>query len=314
MSGKPQDAGADFRDLAFKAIALGSAALVILLMVGFFIQLLIHSEPAIAKFGLKFIWTDEWDPVRQEFGAASAIYGTLVTTVIAMAIAIPTSFLIAMFLVELAHPTVGKIIGQAIDLLAAVPSIIYGMWGLFVFIPFMQTAVQPFLAETLHLNALPFFKGPPMGFGLLTSGIVLAFMVLPFVSAVMRDVFKMVPSVVKESAYGTGATTWEVTLDVTMRYGMQGLLGAIFLGLGRAIGETMAVLFIIGNTPEVSASLFSSGTTISAILANKFGEAEGLYKSVLFELGLILLVITFGIQIVAQYWLNKVRKSAGGGL
>lgn len=314
MGGKAQSAGTDFKDVAFKALALGSAALVIILMVGFFLQLLVHSEPAIAKFGLKFIWTDEWDPVKLEFGAASAIYGTIVTTAIAMAIAIPTSFLIAMFLVELAHPLVGKVIGQAIDLLAAVPSIIYGMWGLFVFIPFMQTVAQPFIAETLHLGGLPFFSGPPMGFGLLTAGVVLAFMVLPFISAVMRDVFKMVPPVVKESAYGAGATTWEVTVDVTMRYGMQGLLGAVFLGLGRAIGETMAVLFIIGNTPEISASLFSSGTTISAILANKFGEAEGVYKSALFELGLILLVITFAIQIVAQYWLNKVRKSAGGGL
>jgi len=314
MDVKAQNKGSDFKDMAFKALSLGSAALVILLMVGFFLQLLIHSEPAMAKFGLKFIWTDEWDPVKLDFGAASAIYGTLVTTVIAMAISVPVSFLIAMFLVELAPPSVSRVIGQAIDLLAAIPSIIYGMWGLFVFIPFMQITIQPFLAETLHLNVLPFFKGPAMGFGLLTSGIVLAFMVLPFISAVMRDVFRMVPPVVKESAYGAGATTWEVTLDVTMRYGMQGLLGAVFLGLGRAIGETMAVLFIIGNTPEVSASLFSSGTTISALLANKFGEAEGIYKSVLFELGLILLVITFGIQMVAQYWLNKVRKSAGGGL
>ncbi len=314
MNGKAQECRSDFKDIAFKALSYGSAALVILLMVGFFVQLLIHSEPAISKFGLKFIWTDNWDPVKLEFGAASAIYGTVVTTVIAMALAVPTSFLIAMFLVELAPPTLSKIIGQAIDLLAAVPSIIYGMWGLFVFIPFMQTTFQPFLAETLHLDVLPFFKGVPMGFGLLTAGIVLAFMILPFISAVMRDVFRMVPPVVKESAYGTGATTWEVTTDVTMRYGLQGLLGAVFLGLGRAIGETMAVLFIIGNTPEISASLFSSGTTISAILANKFAEAEGIYKSVLFELGLILLVITFAIQIFAQLWLNKVRRSAGGGL
>jgi len=311
---KEQQARTCFHDVLFRCLAFGSAALVILLMVGFFLQLLIHAQPAIAKFGVNFIWTDEWDPVRLEFGAASAIYGTLVTTVIAMLIAVPTSFLIAMFLVELAHPMVGRVIGQAIDLLAAIPSIIFGMWGLFVFVPFMQTVVQPFLADTLHLGVLPFFKGAPMGFGLLSAGVVLAFMVLPFVSAVMRDVFRMVPSVVKESAYGTGATTWEVTTDVTLRYGLQGLLGAVFLGLGRAIGETMAVLFIIGNTPEVSVSLFSSGTTISAILANKFGEAEGIYKSALFELGLILLVITFAIQIVAQYWLNKVRKSAGGGL
>lgn len=314
MKGGAEATGSDFKDAAFKALALGSALLVIFLMAGFFIQLLAHSSPAIAKYGLKFVWSDCWDPVKQEFGAAGAIYGTLITTVIAMAIAVPASFLIAMFLVELAHPLVGRIAGQAIDLLAAVPSIIYGMWGLFVFVPFMQSSVQPFLAETLRLDALPFFKGPAMGFGLLTAGIVLAFMILPFVSAVMRDVFRMVPPVVKEAAYGTGATTWEVTCDVTMRYGMQGLLGAVFLGLGRAIGETMAVLFIIGNTPEISISLFGSGSTISSLLANKFGEAEGLCKSALFELGLILLAMTFVIQVVAQYWLNRVRKSAGGGL
>ncbi len=314
MKTKEQAARTGLHDALFRALALGSAALVVLLMLGFFVQLLIHSQPAIAKFGLQFIWTDEWDPVKLEFGAASAIYGTLVTTLIAMAIAVPASFLIAMFLVELAHPAVARVVGQAIDLLAAIPSIIFGMWGLFVFVPFMQTVVQPFLADTLRLGGLPLFKGAPMGFGLLTSGVVLALMVLPFISAVMRDVFKMVPAVVKESAYGAGATTWEVTTDVTLRYGLQGLLGAVFLGLGRAIGETMAVLFIIGNTPEISVSLFGSGATISSLLANKFGEAEGVCKSALFELGLILLVITFAIQIVAQLWLNKVRKSAGGGL
>ena len=229
-----------------------------------------------------------------------------------MLIAVPFSFLIALFLVELANPLLGKIIGQAIELLAAIPSIIYGMWGLFVFVPFMQNYVQPFLADTLKLRFLPFFQGPQTGFGILTAGIVLALMILPFISAVMRDVFKMVPPVLKESAYGCGATTWEVTYDVTMKYGMQGLLGAVFLGLGRAVGETMAVLFIIGNTPRLSMSLFESGTTISATLANNFAEAGGLFKSVLFEMGLVLLLITFLIQVAAQFWLNRVRSRFGG--
>lgn len=301
-------------DRIFKLSALLSALLVVALMAGFFFQLFYHSIPSIKAFGIRFIWSNEWDPVNNVYGAASAIYGTILTTAIAMLIAVPLSFVIALFLVELANPFISKVMGQAIDLLAAIPSIIFGMWGLFVLVPLMQNYVQPFLANTLHLNVIPFFDGPQMGFGFLTAGLVLALMILPFISAVMRDVFRMVPQVVKESAYGAGATTWEVTFDVTMKYGMQGLLGAVFLGLGRAIGETMAVLFIIGNTPKISASLFESGTTISATLANNFAEASGVFKSVLFELGLILLVISFLIQVAAQYWLNRVRKKAGGGL
>jgi phosphate transport system permease protein len=305
-------------DAVFKFITVISAFIVIALMAGFFFQLLWHSLPSIQKFGIPFLYSDQWDPVRNEYGAASAIYGTLVTTVIAMVIAVPLSFVIAMFLVELAHPLISKVMGQAIDLLAAIPSIIFGMWGLFIFVPFMQNYIQPFLADVLHLKSIPFigelFRGPKMGFGMITAGVVLALMILPFISAVMRDVFRMVPHVVKESAYGCGATTWEVTVDVTMKYGLQGLIGAVFLGLGRAIGETMAVLFIIGNCPKVSASLFAPGTTISATLANNFAEAGGIFKNVLFELGLILLVITFLIQVAAQYWLNRVKKSAGGGL
>ncbi|OGV52404.1 MAG: phosphate ABC transporter permease subunit PstC [Lentisphaerae bacterium GWF2_52_8] len=301
-------------DSLFHWLTMASALMIIVLMISFFAQLLWYSLPSIREFGWGFVLSQEWDPVRNLYGAAGAIYGTLVTTLIAMLIAAPLSFGIALFLVEFAPPYLSRVLGQAIDLLAAVPSIIYGMWGLFVFVPIMQKHVQPFLADTLGLKALPFFSGPQMGFGLLTSGIILALMILPFISAVMRDVFRMVPPVVKESAYGTGATTWEVTADVTTRYGMQGLLGALFLGLGRAIGETMAVLFIIGHVQQVSFSLFAPGTTISATLANNFAEAEGISKSVLFELGLILLVISFLIQIAAQYWLNKVRRSTGGGL
>lgn len=299
-------------DKIFFVITLISAFLVLALMTGFFIELTIHSIPAIKKFGAAFLFSSEWDPVKNVYGAASAITGTLATTAIAMLIAVPLSFLIALFLVELANPLLGKIIGQAIELLAAIPSIIYGMWGLFVFVPFMQNYIQPFLADTLKLNVLPFFQGPQTGFGIFTAGIVLALMILPFICAVMRDVFKMVPPVLKESAYGCGATTWEVTYDVTMKYGMQGLLGAVFLGLGRAVGETMAVLFIIGNSPRLSMSLFESGTTISATLANNFAEAGGLFKSVLFEMGLVLLVITFLIQVAAQFWLNRVRSKFGG--
>lgn len=309
--GSPQN----FSDLLFKWITFLCALVIILLMLGFFVQLSWHSMPAIKKYGLEFLFSDAWDPVRDNYGAGSAIYGTLVTTIIAMLFAVPLSFLTALFLVELAHPVLSMVIGQAIDLLAAVPSIIFGLWGFFVLVPIMQKYIQPFLANTLGLGVLPLFQGPPMGIGYLTAGLVLALMILPFISAVMRDVFRMVPPVVKESAYGTGATTWEVAFNVTARYGLNGLLGAVFLGLGRAVGETMAVLFIIGSTHEISASLFKSGTTISATLANNFAEAEGgIFKNVLFELGLILLVISFLIQLIAQYWLNHVRKKTGGGL
>ena len=304
----------DLGDRVFKGITLLSGGLIIVLMAGFFIQLVWQSLPAIERYGFDFLFSSDWDPVKEQYGAATSIYGTLVSTLIAMVIAVPLAFVISLFLVELAPPTISKVMSQALDLLAAVPSIIFGMWGLFVFAPFMQDYVQPFLADTLGLGATPLFDGEQMGIGIFTAGIILALMILPFMSAVMRDVFRMVPSVVKEAAYGAGATTWEVTKDVTLRYGMQGFLGAVFLGLGRAIGETMAILFVIGNTPQIKSSLFSSGTTISSTLANNFAEADGIFQSVLFELGLILLIISFAIQVVAQMWLNKVRKSTGGGL
>lgn len=311
----PETAGrASLPDRIFRIAAIASAGLAILLTLAFFVQLAWHSVPAFREFGLRFFWSTEWDSAEMKFGAACAIYGTLITTVIALLIAVPTAFLTALFLVEIAPPAISRVFGCALDLLAAIPSVIYGMWGLFVFVPFMQNRVQPFLTDTLHLGVIPLFDGPMTGFGFLTAGIVLALMSLPFMSAIMRDVFRMVPPVVKESAYGIGATTWEVAKDVTMRYGMQGLLGAVFLGLGRAVGETMAVLFIIGNSETISASFYESGATIASVLANKFAEAEGLAKSSLFALGLILLCITFSIQIFAQIWLNKVRRNAGGGL
>ncbi len=293
---------------------MACGVLVLLLMVGFFVELGYNSLPSIRKFGAAFLFSNEWNPVTQEFGAASSIFGTVVSTIIAMLLAVPLSFVIAFFLVELAPPKISKVISEALDLLAAIPSIIYGMWGLFVFAQVMQDYVQPLLGKTLGF--LPLFRGPPMGIGILTSGIILALMILPFISAVMRDVFKMVPPIVKESAYGVGATKWEVCVNVTARYGLQGMIGATFLGLGRAIGETMAVTFVIGNAHRISPSLFESGNTIASTLANEFAEAVStpLFKSVLLELGLILLAMSLAFQVVAYFWLRNVRKSSGGGL
>ncbi len=301
-------------DNFFKGLTFLCALLIVVIMTTLFIQLFYQSVPTIRKFGLEFFWSKKWDPVNLEFGALSSIYGTIVTSVIAMLIAVPLSFVIALFLVEIAGPKVKAIVSQALDLLAAIPSIIYGMWGLFIFAPFMQDHVQSFLMK--YLGFLPFFKGIPMGIGMLTSGLILALMILPFISAVMRDIFQMVPPVVKESAYGVGSTTWEVSYHVTMKYGLQGVLGAVFLGLGRAIGETMAITFVIGNGYTVSASLFDPANTIASTLASQFSEAvsQPIFKSTLMELGLVLFIVTFGIQVAAQWWLNRIRLSSGGGL
>lgn len=300
-------------DIAFKWIAAISAGLVLLVMAGIFFELIRNSHLSISKFGLGFLTSMKWNPVTQEFGAASSIFGTLVSTAIAMIIAVPLSVVIALFLVELAHPTLSKIAGGAIELLAAIPSIIYGMWGLFVFAPFMSDYIQPFLGD--YLGFLPLFRGPPMGIGMLTAGIILALMILPFISSVMRDVFRMVPSVVKESGYGMGSTVWETTRKVTVKYGLQGLLGACFLGLGRAIGETMAVTFVIGNKHHISASLFDASNSIASTLANEFAEAaEPIYLHALVELGLVLFIMTFTLQVIAHLWLKKVKKSMGRGL
>ncbi len=303
----------------FKWFTICCAALVLLIMAAMFLQLVWNARLAIGHFGISFLWTDQWDPATHQYGALSSIYGTLVSTIIAMVIAVPMSVVIALFLVELAHPVVAKIVGTAIELLAAIPSIIYGMWGLFVFAPIMAEKVQPFLQETLGLEKVPgigkLFTGAPMGIGMLTAGLILALMILPFISAVMRDVFAMVPSVVKESAYGMGSTTWEVTRKVTLRYGIQGIIGACFLGLGRAIGETMAVTFVIGNAHNISLSLYDPGSSIASTLANEFAEAsEPIYLHSLIYLGLVLLVMTFVIQVLAQWWVRRLKKSMGAGL
>ena len=303
----------NFREWLFRATAVICASSVIIIMAGMALSLIIKSYPAMEAFGFSFLSDAEWNPVTNHFGALSSIYGTTVSTIIALVIAVPLSLGVAIFLVELSHPLISKFVGYAVELLAAIPSIIYGMWGLFVFAPFMADHVQPLLGK--YLGFLPLFQGPPMGIGMLTAGIILALMILPFISAVMRDVFAMVPKVVKEAAYGTGATLWEVVSKVTVKYGAKGLLGAVFLGLGRALGETMAVTFVIGNKHKIDASLFSAGNSIASTLANEFTEAsEALYLSSLFKLGLILFGITILIQIIAQLWIAKAVKGAGGGV
>jgi phosphate transport system permease protein len=299
-----------FGDKVFKIVAIAMAAFVILIMIGLLLELIQGSGLALKKFGLGFLKSSEWNPVTENFGALSSIFGTFVSTMIAMLIAVPLGLLISIFLVEIAHPMLSKPAGAAIELLAAVPSIIFGMWGLFVFAPYMADHIQPFLND--KLGFIPLFQGPPIGIGMLSAGIILALMILPFISSVMRDVFKMVPPVLKESAYGMGSTTWEVTRKVTVRYGIKGLIGASFLGLGRAIGETMAVTFVIGNKHSISLSLFDPGNTIASTLANEFAEAsEPLYLSSLIYLGLTLFVMTLIVQVFAQLWLKRVHKKMG---
>ncbi len=298
----------------FRSLTAISAFSVLVILSLMFILLIYNSRLAIAKFGFDFIFSAEWNPATHEYGALSSMYGTLISTVIAMAIAVPMSVVIALFLVEMAHPAVAKVVGGAIELLAAIPSIIYGMWGLFVLAPFMSDHVQPFLIDTF--GELPvigtLFSGAPMGIGLLTAGIILALMILPFISSIMRDIFIMVPTQTRESGFGMGSTTWEVTRKITLRYGIKGMVGACFLGLGRALGETMAVTFVIGNSHEISASLMNAGNSIASTLANEFAEAsEPIYLHSLMMLGVILLAMTFVIQLSAQLWVNRIRKGMG---
>jgi len=297
-------------DALFRAAALSCAALVCLLMAGLFVELTRNSMLSIHAFGLGFLTSSTWNPVTGDFGALSSIYGTLVSTAIALLIAVPLSVATALFLVKLAPPGLARWVRQGVELLAAIPSIIYGMWGLFVFAPYMADHVQPLLKDVLGFT--PLFEGPTMGIGMLTAGIILALMVLPFTTAVMRDVFKMTPPVLEEAAYGMGSTTWETVRRVTIPHSIQGLAGGVFLGLGRAIGETMAVTFVIGNNHRLSASLFAAGNSIASTLANEFTEAsEPLYRSSLIELGLVLLVITFLIQVVAHLWLRRLGRASG---
>ncbi len=297
-------------DTIFKAICYGCAALAALLMLAFFIQLAVSGADAWRIFGPGFLISSEWDPAADRYGALPAVTGTLLTTLIALLIALPLAFSAALYLVD-ARPTIGGIMSQAIDLLAAIPSVIYGMWGLFVLAPLMQRHVQPFLVNKLHLDALPFVSDSYNGFGILTAGIILSIMILPYICAVMRDVFRMTPAVLRESAYGIGCTGYEVAKDIVLRYGVRGIMGGVFIGLGRALGETMAVLFVIGNLTSMPHGIFDSATTISATLANNFAEADGLQRSALFALGMILLAMSFGIQVLAQYYLHATGAGRG---
>lgn len=300
-------------DKLFRTVCLSCAALIALLTVGIFLQLGIHSSDAWSKFGLSFITSDAWDPATDTYGALANIVGTLLTTGIALLIAIPLAFVSALFVTE-APAWISRILSQCLDLLAAIPSVIYGMWGLYVLVPLVDKVVLRLIDEHRLLD-IDFFRlllgETCYGMSFLTAGLILALMILPYMSAVMRDVFRMTPPMLRESAYGIGCTRWEATRDVVMRYGIRGLLGGIFIGMGRALGETMAVLFVIGNIMEMPDGLLSSGTTIAATLACNFAEADGMQRSALFALGLILLLMSFGIQILSQYYLHLTRKKRG---
>jgi len=300
-------------EVAFRSATLAAAILVLMILGGVTISLIHGSWPALSHFGLSFVTRQVWNPVTEKFGALAAIYGTLVTSTIAMVIAVPVGFGIALFLTELCPPILKRPIGVAVELLAAVPSIIFGIWGLFVLAPLLQRHVQPWLIE--HAGAIPgigaLFKGPPFGIGILTAGFVLAIMVLPFIAATVRDVFDTVPAMLKESGYGLGATKWEVIWHVVVPHSRAGIVGGVMLGLGRALGETMAVTFVIGNAHRISSSLLAPGTTISSAIANEFTEAVGdLYTSSLIALGLLLFLITFAVIAAAQAMLRRLERRA----
>ncbi|WP_296742097.1 phosphate ABC transporter permease subunit PstC [Mesorhizobium sp.] len=301
-------------DAIFRALTKAAAILVLVLLGGVAISLIAGSWPALSTFGFSFVTSEAWNPVTEKFGALAPIYGTIITSAIAIVIAVPIGIGIAVFLTELCPRPLRRPIGMAVELLAGIPSIIYGIWGLFVFAPFLQTTVQPFIIWLFKgipgLNSL--FAGPPYGIGLLTSSLILAIMVLPFITSITKDVFDTVPAVLKESAYGIGCTTWEVTRRVVIPYTRVGIMGGVMLGLGRALGETMAVTFVIGNAHRISASLFAPATTISATIANEFTEAVGdLYTSSLVSLGLILFIITFIILAIARYMLLRLDSRTG---
>ena len=301
-------------DIVFERITQFFAFSILGILLAIIVALYFGAEPAIQAFGWNFFTSAKWDPVANQFGGLVAIYGTLVTSAIALIIAVPVSFGIALFLTEISPLFLRGPLGVAMELLAAIPSIIYGMWGLFVFAPFFAKNIQPWVQE--KFGNIPvigsLFQGPPMGIGMLTAGLILAIMVIPFISAVMRDTFKIVPAMLKESAYGLGATKWEVASKVILPHTKIGVVGGILLGLARALGETMAVTFVIGNAHELSPSLFMPGNTISSALANEFTEAVGsLYTASLIELGLILFMITFVVLACARLLLYYLKKQEG---
>jgi phosphate transport system permease protein len=314
-------------DTSFRYLTCAAAVAVLVILGGVITSLVQGAAPALRTFGLSFVTEERWNPVTERFGALAPIYGTLITSFIAMLIAIPFGLLITIFLTEICPMWLRRPIGIAVELLAGIPSIIYGIWGLFVFAPFLQQHLQPVIIDFFSCVpglswydgscvAVPglanLFAGPPYGIGLLTAGLILAIMVLPFITSVSRDVFEAVPPVLKEAAFGIGCTTWEVVRYVVIPYTRVGIIGGVMLALGRALGETMAVTFVIGNAHRISASLFAPGTTISATIANEFTEAVGdLYTSSLIALGLILFVITFIVLAIARYMLMRIERRIG---
>lgn len=300
-------------DALFKNATRLFAFLVFILLAAIMVSLIYGSRETLSEYGLAFLWRNDWDPVQQSYGAIVPIVGTLLTSAIALLIAVPVSFGIAVFLTELSPSWLRRPLGTAIEMLAAIPSIIYGMWGLFVFVPVFQEYVQPTLISVL--GGIPviggIFAGPPFGIGIFTAGLILSIMIIPFIAAVMRDVFELVPTLLKESAYGLGSTTWEVMWRVVLPFTKTGVIGGIMLGLGRALGETMAVTFVIGNAFQFPGSLFSPGNSIASALANEFNEAGGLQKSALLELGLILFLITTVVLALSKVLLSRATASEG---
>ena len=302
-----------WQDIIFHRLTQGFSLLVLIALVGIIVSLLINAWPAFQKFGVGFVWRVEWDVVNEEFGGAIAITGTLLSAGIAMLIAVPLAFGIALFLTETCPVWLRRPLGTAIELLAAVPSIIYGMFGLFVFAPLFADHFQMPVQELI--GGMPLvgwmFGGATNGIGIMAAGVILAFMVLPFVAAVMRDVFAIVPPILRESAYGVGCTTWEVVRGVVLPYTQKGVIGGVMLGLGRALGETMAVTFVIGNAQRMPNSLFSPGTSIASTLANEFAEAVDFHVSTLFALGFLLFVITFVVLAAAKIMLVRAERAKG---
>lgn len=301
------------QDAVFHRLTQTFSLLVLLALVGIIVSLFINAWPTFKTFGLKFLWYVEWDIINEQFGATIAIVGTLISASIAMLIAVPLAFGIALFLTETCPVWLRRPLGTAIELLAAVPSIIYGMFGLFVFAPifadYFQMPVQQLMAGMPLVGWL--FGGATNGLGILAAGVILAFMILPFIAAVMRDVFEITPPILRESAYGLGCTTWEVVCKVVLPYTQKGVIGGIMLGLGRALGETMAVTFVIGNANRLPSTVFSPGTSIASVLANEFGEASGLHFNTLFALGFLLFCITFIVLALAKWLIVRTEKAKG---
>jgi phosphate transport system permease protein len=302
-------------DVIFLNLTRLSAVLTLVMLLGIVVALIYGAMPSLQKFGFSFLVSHEWNPPMDDFGAVVPVYGTLVTSLIALIIAVPVSFGIAIFLTELSPLWLRRPLGVAIELLAGVPSIVYGMWGLLVFAPLFGQYIQPFLSTVLgHIPLLGrLFQGPPMGIGLLSAGVILSIMIIPFIASVMRDVFEVTPGILKESAYAVGATTWEVVWKIVLPYTRAGVIGGIMLGLGRALGETMAVTFVIGNSTQLDMpSLYAAGNSIASALANEFSEAASPnHTAALMELGLILFLITFVVLVFSKLLLLKLNKQQG---